>query len=1078
MIRFVCMLKHSLFLFLITLFVSSAQGQGRSFYHNFNAKEYDASPQNWCIHQDKNGLMYVGNTNALLTYDGENWRKTVINYSIVRSIAEDKNGKIYIGAQGDFGFLEANVKGEMVYKSLLNLLPDSLQLFSDVWKTYAIDNKVIFQTFDYIFVYENNKITTVLPENSFHFGYQANNQFIVVDRQIGLKYLKNNTLVLFKGGSFFADKRIYGCFKMDSDIVAVTRENGLVKFKIQADSIYDINSFKTEIDEQLIQDEVYCASLIANNQIALGTLNNGCYIISANGVLAKQYNKASGLKSNIVNYIYTDHQNALWLALDEGLIRIEHNGPLSYIDENMGVEGGLNSFIVYKNKLLFGTTKGLYIIDKQITRATQYDGIKAGVLNFCIVKNGSQEVVLLSTETGTYTYDGNSFKKLNDDYGFYAVQSRMNPTIIYQGTKDGLNILQLKNGEILTKPIKQTIIPEVRRIVETQSGSLWLGTAYDGLYQVNNPTKANVEFIAYDVSNGLPDNSYNNPFLVNNEVLFGTINGIKVFNEKSKMFEIYKGFGSEIFKTSDQIYQIVEGFNNTTWLFKTNDLIHEFILVNNSTKETSYPLRRMTEFDAYQCIVPQNENVTWFGGPDGLFRYDASIKSNSDKNFKTLIRSIYSNNDTLFGGYYGFDNNGKAVYTQPESFIPKITYKNNNISFEYAALSFDNEKENVYSFYLEGFDAVWSSWSIESKKSYTNLYEGTYTFHIKSKNIYGTEGIEDTFSFTVLPPWYRTFWAYLGYAILGIALIYLITQLSVRRLKIAKIKLEAIVVNRTAEVVAEKEEVEKQKKIVETKNKDITDSINYAQRIQQAILPLPQYFTKVFPQSFIYFQPRDIVSGDFYWFYRPLKTGVNWVYMAAADCTGHGVPGAFMSMIGNTLLNEIVNEKQIYETDQILNQLHLEIRSALKQDTAQNATNDGMDIALCRVNLETLELQFSGANRPLYVFKSNNVEQPFVDIKPNKFSIGGYQEENQRIFSKHNLTLQKGDAFYMFSDGYADQFGGDKNKKFMVKRLQNELLKMQQLPMQEQGAMVEKLLMDWKADVEQVDDILMIGIKV
>jgi serine phosphatase RsbU (regulator of sigma subunit) len=349
---------------------------------------------------------------------------------------------------------------------------------------------------------------------------------------------------------------------------------------------------------------------------------------------------------------------------------------------------------------------------------------------------------------------------------------------------------------------------------------------------------------------------------------------------------------------------------------------------------------------------------------------------------------------------------------------------------------------------------------------------------VKSKNVYGKVGAEDTYTFTILPPWYRTAWAYLAYLIGSIIVIYTTTQISVRRLKMAKLKLEDIVINRTAEVVAEKEEVEKQKKLVEVKNKDITDSINYAQKIQQAILPLPDEFSKVFPQSFIYFQPRDIVSGDFYWFYPPHKLNQNHVYLAAADCTGHGVPGAFMSMIGNTLLNEILNEKQVYECDAILNQLHNEVRAALKQDIAQNTTNDGMDIALCRIDLDTLELQYAGANRALYILRPQTSKYEFIEIKPNKFSIGGFQAETTRKFTPHTLQLKQGDTFYMFSDGYADQFGGANNKKFMVKRLQQELLAMQHLPLHEQKVLIAKLLNDWKGSTEQVDDILMIGVRV
>jgi len=241
---------------------------------------------------------------------------------------------------------------------------------------------------------------------------------------------------------------------------------------------------------------------------------------------------------------------------------------------------------------------------------------------------------------------------------------------------------------------------------------------------------------------------------------------------------------------------------------------------------------------------------------------------------------------------------------------------------------------------------------------------------------------------------------------------------------------------------------------------------------------LQDEFSKVFPQSFIYFQPRDIVSGDFYWFYPPHKLNRNHVYLAAADCTGHGVPGAFMSMIGNTLLNEILNEKQIYECDGILNQLHIEVRAALKQDIAHNTTNDGMDIALCSIDLDTLEMQYAGANRALYIFKSNATGYDFIEVKPNKFSIGGFQAETTRQFNAHTIQLKQGDTFYMFSDGYADQFGGANNKKFMVKRLQTELMAMQLLPLGEQKLLVSKMLNDWKGDAEQVDDILMIGVRV
>ena len=1050
-------------------------GQGKSFLKNYSPKDYDGNPQNWCIVQDNNGILYVGNSHGLLIYDGKIWRSLKLNNSIVRSLAKDKTDKIFYGAQGEFGYLYANSNGVVSSKSLVNLLPDSLKLFGDVWKTYAFNDKVIFQTFNHVYIYQNNKIKVIEAENYYHFGFQRNDDFYIIDREIGLKKLSGNTLNLVEGGAFFAKLRIYGWINYDEYALLVTREKGILKVKFNKDESISIDPYKTEIDSALIAGEVYCAALLNNENIAFGTLNQGLFVTDKFGKKIEIINKNThNIKSDIINAVYLDQQNGLWIALDVGIARVEINNGLHFFGEQDNLEGTVNSVIKFNGNIYSGTSKGLFKISENGVK--RFDILKNEVRNITTAKvEINNEVLFIVGETGTFKLDSNNkLSKLNDENGYFISKSNYLNDNLLIGTNQGLCVYNYRNNSL--KNYYNSPMPEVRRIVEENDSTLWLGTSYNGVFKISNLNKKNELFVPFDTSSGLPNQSYNIPFKVNERVLFGTFNGIYEYDKSFNKFSNVTNFASNYFDSNDQIYQIIEGFNNKVWLFKTNEILHEFILYDTKTKKSTFPLRRLGEFDAYQCIYPEDENITWFGGPDGLYRYDASKPSTDSISFNTKIRGVYCMNDTLFGGYYGFDNENKKIEKQQS--IPEVIYKKNNINFEFAALSFDNESENVYRYYLEGFENTWSEWTLESKKSYTNLNEGTYTFHVKSKNVYGKVGAEDTYTFTILPPWYRTAWAYLAYITGSIIVIYTTTQISVRRLKMAKLRLEDIVINRTAEVVAEKEEVEKQKKLVEVKNKDITDSINYAQKIQQAILPLPDEFSKVFPQSFIYFQPRDIVSGDFYWFYPPHKLNQNHVYLAAADCTGHGVPGAFMSMIGNTLLNEILNEKQIYECDAILNQLHTEVRAALKQDIAHNTTNDGMDIALCRIDLDTLELQYAGANRALYIFRQPTEGYEFIEVKPNKFSIGGFQAETTRQFNAHTIQLKKGDAFYMFSDGYADQFGGAKNKKFMVKRLQAELLAMQHLPLSEQKLLVAKMLNDWKGDAEQVDDILMIGVRV
>ena len=256
---------------------------------------------------------------------------------------------------------------------------------------------------------------------------------------------------------------------------------------------------------------------------------------------------------------------------------------------------------------------------------------------------------------------------------------------------------------------------------------------------------------------------------------------------------------------------------------------------------------------------------------------------------------------------------------------------------------------------------------------------------------------------------------------------------------------------------------------IELKNKDITDSINYAKRIQRAMLPYRKDIWAAFPQSFVLFKPKDIVSGDFYFFHKNNES----VFIAVADCTGHGVPGAFMSMIGAGKLNEAVSLSS--DTSEILSLLNKGIKTALKQSDSDESTRDGMDIALCSVDTENRIVKYAGANCPLWLIRNGQTE--VEEIKATKRAIGGLTEDNQQ-FESHELKLQLGDTFYIFTDGYADQFGGAKGKKLMTKKLKEMLLEIQSKTMKEQKQCLVNFVENWKAGTEQVDDILIIGIRV
>ncbi len=279
--------------------------------------------------------------------------------------------------------------------------------------------------------------------------------------------------------------------------------------------------------------------------------------------------------------------------------------------------------------------------------------------------------------------------------------------------------------------------------------------------------------------------------------------------------------------------------------------------------------------------------------------------------------------------------------------------------------------------------------------------------------------------------------------------------------------LEQKVNERTEEVVRQKEEVERQSRKVVELYKNVTDSIRYAKRLQESILPPETRIKELLPESFVFYRPKDIVSGDFYWFDKVKGK----VVFAAVDCTGHGVPGAFMSLVGHNGLNQAVKENGVVRPSEVLHELNRRAFEALHKDRDQ-FVRDGMDMAFCALDTERLELEYSGANCPLYLVRDREV----VQYVPDKMPIGGF-ELRGRSFTDHRIQLRKGDVVYIFSDGYADQFGGPKGKKFLYRRFRELLIEIHDQPMERQKLLLLEALNQWKGAHEQVDDILVIGMR-
>ena len=429
--------------------------------------------------------------------------------------------------------------------------------------------------------------------------------------------------------------------------------------------------------------------------------------------------------------------------------------------------------------------------------------------------------------------------------------------------------------------------------------------------------------------------------------------------------------------------------------------------------------------------------------------------------------------DSIGKQYTGITFDGiTKFYSLPQKLV--LPYKFRNFSFEFNAMELSKPYLVNYQYMLEGYDEDWSPVLKKTEAVYSNISEGKYTFKVRAQYTGpaaegGNEWSEATvFAFKVLPPLWRTWWAYTLYALALVGVVYFLMQWNSRKLKARAVLLTQKVNEATLEIKEQKEQVEEQKQHLEEKHKEITDSINYAERIQRSFMATKETLDTNLENYFIFFKPKDVVSGDFYW--AETLQNSNFA-LATSDSTGHGVPGAIMSLLNISGLEKAIEKSN--EPSIILNETRKTIINRLKRDGSAEGGKDGMDCSLCVYDFKNLKLYVACANNPVWIVRSTEV----IEIKPDKMPVGKHDKQDLP-FTQHEVQLQKGDVVYTLTDGFPDQFGGETGKKFLTKNLRELLAANTHLPMQEQKQFLEKTFSNWAGTLEQVDDVTIIGVRV
>lgn len=1058
-------MKVKLFIILLVLsLLSFAQVNklGYPFITNYSPQDYNAHNENWMCIINKNGILYVANTSGcVLEYDGVNWNKIKTNKeTTIYSLVNDSNGIIYVGGVGDFGRIIPDKNGKLSYESLAQNIPDSIVSAQNFRKIYVGKNQeVYFCSSKYIYVYEKNKLFSIkLPENSW-FSFYIDGKLYVSNEDYGLLTLGSNYKIeqLKNIDKKILNRYVYLMKKINKDNYFINFGDSLNSFNPISKELksfdeknnilipYLLNAFpyhSTDMDDNILWSTIKGGLIISNRKLKTQQILTDSVGLFHNGVSSTYYNKF-------------DH--TIWATTLAGISKIEINS-LRYFGSLQGLKGIVYHAKRFKGILYVATDNGLYkqVFSSYGTKFVKCDDLQDyTIYTLSIIKNGISEDFWIGTDRGIFSIKNKKVPIIKNITPEVILQSK-NENLVYIGSQKGLWIANKENEVWKFKQV-QKINPDewIVSLYEDNDGNCWCTTSSNGVYQYNY---TNDEAKFYTTKQGLPTMSDISVFNYKNELLFSTPQGIYKFNTSKNIFTPYYNFGNNLTENKRKIIWAIKGFNNQLF-FNIENRLYLIKPHYDRFDIDSITFNRLPKLTIYSLFVEPN-GITWIATSEGLYSYNPNYKEVVQLP-KCLIRQVKINStDSII--YWG-----NIVQSEPI----KLEYKYNNLTFSFAFPYFVQENNNEYSYLLEGFNEQWSSWNKESKAVYTNIPEGKYVFKVKARNIYLQESNITEFYIEILPPWYRTIWAYIIYVLSGVVLFIVFIKLYTRKLEADKRRLERIVEERTAEVVKQKNEIEEKNKEIEQKNKDITDSIYYAKRIQESILPSISVIADVNVELGIYFKPKDIVSGDFY-FIKHIKND-NILIVAAADCTGHGVPGAFMSMLGISLLNEIVVKPEVDHTDTILNELREGVIKSLNQEGKEVETKDGMDIALIAYDYKKGIVEFSGANNPLYLIRNDEL----LEYKADKMPIGLYYKKHD-LFSRSEINVQKGDVLYIFSDGFADQFGGEKGKKYLYKRFKQYLLSIHSLPMNQQVELLEKEILKWRGEIEQIDDHIVIGIRI
>nr|WP_319399979.1 two-component regulator propeller domain-containing protein [uncultured Carboxylicivirga sp.] len=1046
------------------------------------------------IYQDTYGFVWVGTSDGLNRFDGYHFEvyrhnpidSTSIVGNNIQCILETDNGDIWIGTKHSGIAIWSRKDGSFTNIDIASQLFQKINECG-IYGMVAEDSLVWVKTRNYILRVNQSldnfesfgHYTSVFKSGSgFSYPMVFNKNHLWLGSKDGIQQFNANTKTF--------DRVIYEEGKSENEITDLVQlnENSLLISTLSDIKLFDTNNNTIR--------NVYSNSLFNKGKEIRCLLKEGndCWIGTSKGLMhagisdlsfddvSLNYDDKSEVKN--ISSIIIDKSGLMWIGTrTNGLFKVDRKPPKFISITEKTSPYPLDSYnfksilVDDDDKIWVGTNdKGVYCIDQKRNDYKHYPltpiySSENDPAVLAILKANDGEI-WFGTSKGLYTLKPNQSVIKEFDY---AGSSEFKNLLTSNQTNDILqdrlgNIwiatqfgLFRYNGKKLSsyfadKDNEATLCSdEINALFEDKEGWIWIGTndgvnildiAEDKFSRIRNKVGEDLQ-ISHNIVLSFTEDA-------ENRIIIGTQSGLSYFDKKTRV----SGFWADDNDlTTSKVYSLeVDGYNRI-WMSSGNGISY---LITDQT------FFRFNEKDGVPNVTFNNgasynhhNEELYFAGDKGLtiIKPD-SIRQNLIRPEVVITKVQLRKKGTNVKSYKGD--------------IKEISYKyspNSLLHVEFSAMEFTNPLYNSYKVYLEGHDDGWRLVTHENTVDFPNLTPGRYTLKITGANsdyVWNNEPTE--LHIIINPPLWMSTYAYVFYFIFGFLVIQSFINYRVRKYRKAYKTLH--------ESAEDKRKIEKQREDLSTIHQSLTDSISYAKRIQEAMIPSEDQVKTIFPESFVYFRPKDIVSGDFYWTY---ESG-NKAYIAAVDCTGHGVPGAFMSIIGFDLIKNIVEIQEIDCPAKVLNKLNDEVVRTFsnngKAGIGKRDVNDGMDMSLVVYDRSKQIIEFAGAMNPIYIIRDNEI----IVYKGDRNPIGLKIENNNEPFDKKIIPIQENDIIYMFSDGYADQFGGPEGKKFKYRRFRHLLLNIHKLPIVDQKAILHQKMEEWMgSEHEQIDDMLLIGFK-